>query len=180
VITTTISYQTSVITTIRTETQAQSLSTIVLSVDVGPLLDVTASDNQSHIAIVSNAHVDDLVYDEDLNQLTMSIEESHGSPAPLEITVPKELIADPTDVVVDIDGRSFGFELADGPDAYSLSLLVPPGQSILSISLGSRISQSYTGMVQEGSSAEGTSPISSVLVGLCVLVILLSLSRRFA
>jgi len=179
-ITTTISYQRSVITTTRTETQAQSLSTIVLSVEVGPRLNATANDNESHIAIVSNIQVDDLIYDEDLNQLTMSVEESHGSPAPLEISVPKELIADPADIVVDIDGRSFGFELADRPDAYSLSLLVPPGQSTLSISLGSRISQNYAGMVQEGSSAEGTSPISSVLVGLCVLVILLSLSRRFA
>lgn len=179
-ITTTISYQGSVITTARTETQPQSLSTVILSVEVGPRLNTTAGDKESCIAIVSNVEVDDLVYDEDLNQLTMSVEESHGSPAPLEITVPRELIADPADVVVDIDERSFGFELVDHPNAYSISLWVPPGQGMLSISFGSRVSQSHTGIVQKGSSAEGTSPVSSVLVGLCVLVILLSLSRRFA
>ena len=163
-----------------TETEAQSLSTIVLSVEVGPRLNATVSDKESHIAIVSNANVEDPMYDEDLNQLTMSVEESYGSPAPLEISIPRELIADPADVVVNIDGKPFGFELADHPDAYSLRFWVPPGQSMLSISLGSRVSQSHAGMVQEGLSAERTSPVSSVLVGLCVLVILLSLSRRFA
>jgi len=163
-----------------TETQAQSSSTIVLSVEFVPGLNAPANDNESHIAIVSNANVEDPMYDEDLNQLTMSVEESHGSPAALEIGIPRELIADPADVVVNIDGKPFGFELADDPDAYSLRFLVPPGQSMLSISLGSTVSQSHTGMVQEGLSAERTSPLSSVLVGLCVLVILLSLSRRFA
>ena len=138
---------------------------------------MSTSDEASRITIVSNVNVDDLVYDKDLNKLTMSVRESLGSPALFEIGVPKELISDPADVVIEIDGRSFGSKLADSSDEYFLSFWLPTGQSVLSICFGSRVIQSHTGMVQEASLAEGTLLIPSVLVGLFALAILLSLSR---
>jgi len=170
-----IRYQTSSITTTRVETQPQSLSTMVFSAETGGT--VSTSDEAFRITIVSNIKVDDLVYDRDLNRLTMSVRESQGSPALFEIGVPKELIADPMDVVIEIDGTSFGSKLADSSDEYFLGFWLPPGQSVLSISFGSKVSQSHTGMVQGASLAEGTLLIPSVLVGLFVLAILLSLSR---
>jgi len=148
---------------------------MVLSAETGGT--VSTSDEASRITIVSNIKVDDLVYDKDLNRLTMSVRESQGSPALFEIGVPKELVADPSDVVIEIDGTSFGSKLADSANEYFLSFWLPAGQSVLSISFGSRVIQSHAGMAQEGSSARGTLLIPSVLVGLFVLTVLLSLSR---
>jgi len=170
-----VSYETSVFTLTKVDSKPQSLSTIVFSVEAG-----AGSGNASGIVLVSNVRVGDLAYDEVLNRITMSVGESDGSPVVFEIRVPKLLVADPKDVVLELDGRASGFKLASDSDVYSLGFWASPGQHLLGISLGPRAMQSNTRMMQAGSSAEGISPISSLLVGLTVLVILLSVGRRFS
>jgi len=170
-----VSYETSVFTLTEVDSKPQSLSTIVFSVGVG-----AGSGNASGIVLVSNVRVGDLTYDEVSNRLTMSVGESDGSPVVFEVRIPKLLVADPKDVVLELDGRALGFKLASDSDVYSLSFWASPGQHLLSISLGPRPIQTSTGRMQAGSSVQGISPISSLLVGLTVLVILLSLGRRFS
>jgi len=170
-----VSYETSVFTLTKVESKTENLSTIVFSVEAG-----AGGGNASGIVLVSNVRVGDLAYDEVLNRLTMSVGESDGSPVVFEVRIPRLLVADPEDVVLELDGRALGFKLASDSDVYSLSFWASPGQHLLSISLGSRPTQTNTGRMQAGSLVQGISPISSLLVGLTVLVILLSLGRRFS
>jgi len=170
-----VSYETSVFTLTKVESKPENLSTIVFSVEAG-----AGSGNASGIVLVSNVRVGDLAYDEVLNRLTMSVGESDGSPVVFEVRIPRLLVADPKDVVLELDGRALGFKLASDSDVYSLGFWASAGQHLLSISLGPRAMQSNTRVVQAASSAEGISPISSLLVGLTVLVILLSVGRRFS